>query len=182
VADLPIDLAQGFAELDAAMVELKAGLEQLRLQMGWALESDETWLARTIQGEGAGLLGPQRDEAGRWVAWSVLTRVGHAWWPTTVWEVVTPPSGYHGCHAVDEPEPWARALAGEALAQWAAGELKADGPPWMLSLVDVERIKPAIEPDRAFVHGRWGLAFYWNNPFPKAKEEQDGQEIQDHRR
>lgn len=132
-----------------------------------ALDLELLWLARTIQGEGCHLLGERKDEAARWMAWSVFTRVEGRWWPDNLVSVITADNGYKGALTVQEPMSWAMAQAELYLDLWHDGIMVGTGPPFVLSLQDIEALGGEVTVQGPLYHmwnGPWHLFFLWKWP------------------
>lgn len=123
------------AQIGALLISLGNELVEIADSLQPPTE-DVLYLARAIQGEGAALFGPERDEVGLWIAHTALNRLDCGWWPQyeTVTDVVK--DAFHGVANVKDPEPWAIDLARQALAR---EEDIAGGALFMLSGDDLER-------------------------------------------
>ncbi len=132
------------------------------------VDMDRVWLARAIQGEGCHLLGEHKEEAARWMAWSIFTRVEQADWPGDLISVITEPSQYNGALTVEDPTPWAMAQADLYLAQWWDGTIQGNGPPFVLSLQDVKDMGGQVTVQGPLYHlwnGPWHLFYLWKWPY-----------------
>lgn len=113
------------------------------------------YLARAIEGEGAGLF-DNREQVGTWIAHTVLNRVDSSWWPNTVEAVVV--AGFHGHVRVSDPADWAAELAREAMGRRVD---RARGALFMLSGDDLEaRGWNAEGAIRCFEQGEYALCFF----------------------
>ena len=115
-------------------------------------------LARAIEGEGVHLLGDARDRAGLLVAHVALNRAEAGWWGSLR---ETLERDFHGLAMVDDPQPWALALARKAIART---EDLAHGAYFVLSDDDVctlgEHVGEAVAvvgdgEHRLFLFDRW---------------------------
>jgi hypothetical protein len=134
---------------------LAAAVAAIALSAARKARRPALYLARAIEGEGAGLF-ENREEVGTWIAHTVLNRVVSPWWPDTVQGAVV--SGFHGHVRVSRPADWAIALAREAMAR--EGDL-AQGAVFLLSGEDLRahgwRAEGAI---RCFEQGPHTLCFF----------------------
>lgn len=133
-----------------------------------ALDSldDELMLARAIQGEGAHLFGAQRDRVGLGIAFVALKRLNAAPQGTTLRDVIE--AGLYGWTNVDEPEPWAFALAEQALMSHGGTLPDLDPcPPCMyfLSGDDARALDVDLSTETWSVRsGAWSLHFFTDWP------------------
>ena len=113
------------------------------------------YLARAIEGEGAGLF-ENREQVGTWIAHTVLNRVDSSWWPNTVEAVVV--AGFYGHARVSKPAGWAMDLAREAMGR---KEDQARGAVFLLSGDDLQmRGWSAESAIRCFRQGEYALCFF----------------------
>lgn len=104
-------------------------------------EPDVLMVARAVQGEGCGLF--NRDECGRYLAHTIMNRWEKSYWreidgvPVTFSDRVQ--YDWHGVVNVEQPEPWALAIAAEVVTtRRNGGPDGAEGSLFMLSLRDLE--------------------------------------------
>ena len=121
------------------------------------------WLARMIQGEGAGDL-PDRQVAAQHLAAVALNRIGVWDWPDTLEGVITQPFQFNGAfrESVRDPAPWAIDAAERAIAAHEAGVVAG---PWrfVLNRADLNRLAvPVARADFAIEteDGANGLYFF----------------------
>ena len=95
---------------------------------------DTLYLARAIQGEGAGAFGIDRDALGLWIGHTAMNRLEKGWWDyESMIDVVT--GAFHGYVNATEPAPWAIHLARQAINRQSD---IADGALFMLSGADLK--------------------------------------------
>ena len=163
-----VEVVTELHDIAAQLDSIAARLREMDADLAHALDGDEVWLARAIQGEGAALFGPHRDEVGRYIAWTVYSRMGKPWWPHTVRETVE--TAFHGTTLVDTPEPWALELARACVLRYRRGQLKADGPLFMLSGADLDAQgieREGLEVRQVFEHQGHQMWFLDGNPWGK---------------
>lgn len=82
-------------------------------------DMDKLWLARAVQGE-VGVMGPLREETGKWIVHTALNRVSSPWFPGNIQDVVR--QGFAGAHVVGFPDEWTLEIVKQALEEHRQGE------------------------------------------------------------
>lgn len=128
------------------------------------------YLALAIQGEGAGLMGPHRNQAALAIGDVVMNRYDRMqqiadprkrWWGSTVYEIVTAPNGFHGYANVKYPEPWAVEAAIDRYYRRASSIPR--GVYFVLNHRDLRNLGVGIDDERIVVrieHDGRGLYFF----------------------
>jgi hypothetical protein len=126
---------------------------------------DVIYLARAIQGEGAGGFGDQRDALGLWIGHTAMNRLEKGWWRyDTMVDVII--GAFHGYVNVASPAPWAIDLAYCSIHR---EEDIADGALFMLSGGDLkEHGWSASTAIKTFTYH--GLTMYFFRLWPGAQD------------
>jgi hypothetical protein len=137
-----IDVPLVVNHLEAIIDHLQA--LRLLLDSHNTVDAGVMMVARAVQGEGAAMFGPRRDEVGEWIAHIAFNRYEKEWWqeidgvPCTFAERTE--HDFHGVALVDEPDNWAIRLAYEVItARREGGEDGARGALFAMTLEDLER-------------------------------------------
>lgn len=157
-------VAAEMIRLGNALMELADSMSPPSAPPPAAVTLDCLYLARAIQGEGAAMFGPKRDELGLWIGHTAMNRLERGWWNyKTLVDVVS--EAFHGYVNVAQPATWALELAARCIDR---DEDIAGGALFMLSGEDIKRLgfssRSAI---KQFDHN--GLHMYFFKLWPDGK-------------